>query len=343
MRRSACTAGRRLRHRIVGCRATARGRSRMRPRRLRLARGDRGCRCPVPMAPAPPKLLLNEVIAPSHGRAAAAHLVHDADGTCCYAACANSRRESPVAALTGRIADAAGRRQPSVPPRQGLLPETPPAKGAAARLQDRRRFRQLRAHDQRRRVPRPLPVIFIWTVVLPAHGAVLTAMGMATGGGAGVNRESPAAALPHACCSCRMPVPGFISILVFKGLFNQNFGEINAILNALFRRPPGLVCRPVAGQGDDPDRQHLAGLSLRHDPGRPDRRSRPTCTRPRARRPAPWTNFRPHHRAADHQAARPAGPPSSPSTSTTSWSSPHTDGRPDHLNTKLPPAPPTSW
>ncbi|MES2933777.1 MAG: maltose ABC transporter permease MalF [Pseudomonadota bacterium] len=29
-------------------------------------------------------------------------------------------------------------------------------------------------------------------------------------------------------------VPGFISILVFKGLFNQNFGEINLLLNALF-------------------------------------------------------------------------------------------------------------
>lgn len=29
-------------------------------------------------------------------------------------------------------------------------------------------------------------------------------------------------------------VPGFISILVFRGLFNQNFGEINMILDALF-------------------------------------------------------------------------------------------------------------
>jgi maltose/maltodextrin transport system permease protein len=29
-------------------------------------------------------------------------------------------------------------------------------------------------------------------------------------------------------------VPAFISILVFRGLFNQNFGEINMILNALF-------------------------------------------------------------------------------------------------------------
>ena len=29
-------------------------------------------------------------------------------------------------------------------------------------------------------------------------------------------------------------VPAFISILVFRGLFNQNFGEINMILEALF-------------------------------------------------------------------------------------------------------------
>lgn len=33
-------------------------------------------------------------------------------------------------------------------------------------------------------------------------------------------------------------VPGFISILVFKGLFNQNFGEVNLILQALFGIKP---------------------------------------------------------------------------------------------------------
>lgn len=33
-------------------------------------------------------------------------------------------------------------------------------------------------------------------------------------------------------------VPGFISILVFKGLFNQNYGEINMILDALFGIKP---------------------------------------------------------------------------------------------------------
>ena len=40
-------------------------------------------------------------------------------------------------------------------------------------------------------------------------------------------------------------VPGFISILVFKGLFNQNFGEINAILNAAFGVKPAWFADPL--------------------------------------------------------------------------------------------------
>lgn len=40
-------------------------------------------------------------------------------------------------------------------------------------------------------------------------------------------------------------VPGFISILVFKGLFNQNFGEINLILNALFGIRPSWFADPT--------------------------------------------------------------------------------------------------
>lgn len=39
-------------------------------------------------------------------------------------------------------------------------------------------------------------------------------------------------------------VPGFISILVFKGLFNQNFGEINAILDALLGVKPAWFADP---------------------------------------------------------------------------------------------------
>lgn len=40
-------------------------------------------------------------------------------------------------------------------------------------------------------------------------------------------------------------VPGFISILVFKGLFNENFGEINLILNSLFGISPGWFSDPA--------------------------------------------------------------------------------------------------
>jgi len=39
-------------------------------------------------------------------------------------------------------------------------------------------------------------------------------------------------------------VPGFISILVFRGLFNQNFGELNMILNALFGIRPAWFSDP---------------------------------------------------------------------------------------------------
>ena len=40
-------------------------------------------------------------------------------------------------------------------------------------------------------------------------------------------------------------VPGFISMLVFRGLFNQNFGEINLILSTLFNISPNWFTSPV--------------------------------------------------------------------------------------------------
>ena len=40
-------------------------------------------------------------------------------------------------------------------------------------------------------------------------------------------------------------VPGFISILVFKGLFNQNFGEINALLDVVFGIKPAWFADPM--------------------------------------------------------------------------------------------------
>ncbi|MEY4755055.1 MAG: maltose transporter [Pseudomonadota bacterium] len=40
-------------------------------------------------------------------------------------------------------------------------------------------------------------------------------------------------------------VPGFISILIFKGMFNQNMGEINLVLNALFGVKPAWFSDPL--------------------------------------------------------------------------------------------------
>jgi maltose/maltodextrin transport system permease protein len=84
----------------------------------------------------------------------------------------------------------------------------------------------------------PFVSIFIWTVTFAALTVLFsTAIGMTLA--VVLNWEAlrfrtlyrTLLFLPYA-------VPGFISILVFKGLFNQNFGEINAILNALFGIKP---------------------------------------------------------------------------------------------------------
>lgn len=39
-------------------------------------------------------------------------------------------------------------------------------------------------------------------------------------------------------------VPGFISILIFRGLFNESFGEINLILHGLFGINPSWFSNP---------------------------------------------------------------------------------------------------
>lgn len=80
----------------------------------------------------------------------------------------------------------------------------------------------------------PMIGIFIWTVTFAAASVALTfAVGLALAvvlqwehlRGKAIYRIL--LILPYA-------VPSFISILVFRGLFNQNFGEINLILEAIF-------------------------------------------------------------------------------------------------------------
>ncbi|MDX8346815.1 maltose ABC transporter permease MalF [Cognatiyoonia sp. IB215446] len=80
----------------------------------------------------------------------------------------------------------------------------------------------------------PMVSIFIWTFVFAALSVVLT---FAVGLTLAVILQWPHLrfkAIYRILLILPYAVPAFISILVFKGLFNQNFGEINLILEALF-------------------------------------------------------------------------------------------------------------
>ena len=91
----------------------------------------------------------------------------------------------------------------------------------------------------------PFLSIFVWTVVFAGLTVLFsTALGMALA----VLLEWPALkhrTLYRTLLFLPYAVPGFISILVFKGLFNQNFGEINAILDALFGIRPAWFADPL--------------------------------------------------------------------------------------------------
>jgi len=91
----------------------------------------------------------------------------------------------------------------------------------------------------------PFASVFVWTVVFSALSvAGATALGLLLSvllnwdalRGKGAYRL--VLFLPYA-------VPGFISILVFKGLFNQNLGEVNLILGGLFGIRPAWFSDPL--------------------------------------------------------------------------------------------------
>ena len=91
----------------------------------------------------------------------------------------------------------------------------------------------------------PFVQIFIWTLCFAALTVVFTlAVGLVLAsvlqwdlvGGKAFYRMM--LILPYA-------VPAFISILVFKGLFNQNFGELNLLLDSLFGVRPDWFSDPT--------------------------------------------------------------------------------------------------
>ena len=91
----------------------------------------------------------------------------------------------------------------------------------------------------------PFVSIFIWTVVFAGLTVLFsTAIGMTLA--VVLNWEAlKYRTLYRTLLFLPYAVPGFISILVFKGLFNQNFGEINAILDALFGVKPAWFADPT--------------------------------------------------------------------------------------------------
>ncbi|HEY9026055.1 MAG TPA: maltose ABC transporter permease MalF, partial [Burkholderiaceae bacterium] len=91
----------------------------------------------------------------------------------------------------------------------------------------------------------PFISIFLWTVVF---AALSVAFSLAVGCTLAVLLNWEALRLRtlyRTLLFLPYAVPGFISILVFKGLFNQNFGEINAILDAVFGIKPAWFADPL--------------------------------------------------------------------------------------------------
>jgi len=91
----------------------------------------------------------------------------------------------------------------------------------------------------------PFVSIFVWTVVF---AALSVAFSLAVGCTLAVLLNWEALryrTLYRTLLFLPYAVPGFISILVFKGLFNQNFGEINGILNAVFGIKPAWFADPL--------------------------------------------------------------------------------------------------
>ena len=90
----------------------------------------------------------------------------------------------------------------------------------------------------------PFARIFVWTIVFAALTVVFT---FALGSFLAVVLNWEALRFRHVYRTLLFlpyAVPGFISILVFRGLFNQSFGEINMVLNALFGIRPEWMTDP---------------------------------------------------------------------------------------------------
>ena len=95
----------------------------------------------------------------------------------------------------------------------------------------------------------PFLEIFVWTVVFAGGTVLFTLMlGLLL---ASLLQWDLVRGKPFYRVMLILPyaVPAFISILVFRGLFNQNFGEINLLLDSLFGVRPDWFSDPTLARG----------------------------------------------------------------------------------------------
>ena len=97
-------------------------------------------------------------------------------------------------------------------------------------------------------IQKPFFAIFVWTVVFSVLTVVLTvAVGMVLA--CVVQWEAlKGKAIYRLLLILPYAVPSFISILIFKGLFNQSFGEINMMLSAVFGIRPAWFTDPTTAR-----------------------------------------------------------------------------------------------
>lgn len=97
-------------------------------------------------------------------------------------------------------------------------------------------------------IQKPFLSIFVWTVIFSLLTVVFTtAVGMVL---ACVVQwdELKGKAVYRLLLILPYAVPAFISILIFKGLFNQSFGEINLVLGTLFGIKPAWFSDPLTAK-----------------------------------------------------------------------------------------------
>ncbi|KOO03065.1 maltose ABC transporter permease MalF [Vibrio nereis] len=94
-------------------------------------------------------------------------------------------------------------------------------------------------------IKEPFVSIFIWTVLFSGLTVILTALIGLVLASVVQWEELKGRAIYRVLLILPYAVPAFISILIFKGLFNQSFGEINMVLEALFGISPAWFSDPL--------------------------------------------------------------------------------------------------